>query len=189
VSSSSSTARSSLNSTATWRLVAVGVTLGGIEDAADGAHILRPDAEHLLEGIDLGTTDGAIDLGHLGTEHNYGNAEDHLLGGAARVRSAQPRWPVCRRGKLERVVGMAGGGAQNSAERPAHRKAGHAADDLAPDAHPILTAAGAFRPSCPRLQVLRAVAAAAAKRSRQVQEAAPARNDQGPCVSAGPEAR
>src|SRR6185437_13139284 len=104
---------------------------------ADVAHRFGRDAELALEGVDLGAFDRGVAFGELGGEHHHADGEELLAlaeqGGHPRGAETQLAQPHI--GHDAAVRGMAEGGAKHRAERAAHRKAGHAADDLAPVAH------------------------------------------------------
>ena len=90
----------------------LGVLLGLVEQAPDVLHFRRRNVEQLLEGIDLFTGDLPVGLGHFGAEYDDGGGKGDLQG---IVVFDLRRFPF-----LHLVIGMAGNGSHDRAQRPAH---------------------------------------------------------------------
>jgi hypothetical protein len=80
----------------------------------------------LPEGPDLFRRHVAVGLGHLGAEHDRGDAEGGLPRGLGRGGTPARTHPV---------EGVAGGRADERAQRAAEGEAGGPAKNLAPNAH------------------------------------------------------
>ena len=85
-----------------------------------------------LECVDFITADMAVNLGHLGGQHDYTRGKGNL----SRVMPAKLRSAIC--GTFDLVNDMAGCCAKNCAKWSAQGKTCGSANNFAPDTHAVL---------------------------------------------------